>query len=130
MAIPRRDDVQYLGAVSDAEVGEWMSRALAVVMPSAQESLSMATLEAMASGCPVIVYRSSPVLVAHLEQSEAGFLYANHTEWSQAVDTLRASPSLIRKLGERGQRYIQEHYGKERVLRSLVAEIEAATHEV
>jgi glycosyltransferase involved in cell wall biosynthesis len=50
--------IHFLGELADHEVVEELGRSSAFVMPSTQELLSMATLEAMAAGRPVIAARA------------------------------------------------------------------------
>ena len=52
LKIERR--IHFLGELADHEVVEELGRCSAFVMPSTQELLSMATLEAMAAGRPII----------------------------------------------------------------------------
>jgi glycosyltransferase involved in cell wall biosynthesis len=56
LKIERR--IHFLGELADHEVVEELGRSSAFVMPSTQELLSMATLEAMAAGRPVIAARA------------------------------------------------------------------------
>jgi glycosyltransferase involved in cell wall biosynthesis len=56
LKIERR--IHFLGELGDHEVVEELGRSSAFVMPSTQELLSLATLEAMAAGRPVIAARA------------------------------------------------------------------------
>lgn len=56
LKIERR--IHFLGELADHEVVEELGRSSAFVMPSTQELLSMATLEAMAAGRPVIAAKA------------------------------------------------------------------------
>ncbi len=50
-----RDSLDYLGALDAPEVLEQLRRASALVVPSIQDAFSMAVLEAMSVGTPVVV---------------------------------------------------------------------------
>jgi starch synthase len=49
-----RENVEFLGPVSQAELVERMSRSHVLVLPSIEEGLALVQAEAMACGCPVI----------------------------------------------------------------------------
>lgn len=66
--------INFLGEVSDAEVIEALGSASAFVMPSVQELQSMATLEAMAAGRPIIA--ANAMALPHLViDGVNGFLF-------------------------------------------------------
>jgi glycosyltransferase involved in cell wall biosynthesis len=48
------ENVQFLGAIPQAEMVERMSRSHVLVLPSIEEGLALVQAEAMACGCPVI----------------------------------------------------------------------------
>lgn len=48
------DNIQFVGAVSRAEVKNYMSTAHALVLPSIEEGLALVQSQAMACGCPII----------------------------------------------------------------------------
>lgn len=68
------NSVAFLGALSDSEVIAKLGEATAFVMPSVQELQSMATLEAMAAGRPIIA--ANAMALPHLvHDGENGFLF-------------------------------------------------------
>ncbi len=71
----RGEGVRYVGRISEQDKYDALAGALAVVVPSRFESLSLLTLEAFASGTPVLVNGHSEVLVGQVERSQAGRTY-------------------------------------------------------
>lgn len=61
-----RPNVEFLGRVSDSELGELYSRCLALIFPQ-EEDFGIVPLEAMASGRPVIAHRSGGALETIVE---------------------------------------------------------------
>ncbi|MGI4829530.1 MAG: glycosyltransferase [Janthinobacterium lividum] len=49
-----REDVEFLGVLSQAELAGWMSRSHVLVLPSIEEGLALVQAQALACGCPVI----------------------------------------------------------------------------
>jgi glycosyltransferase involved in cell wall biosynthesis len=106
--IPRH--VEYLGFVSEGEKQSILSRCRAVVLPSRNESLSLAALEAWAAGKPVIVSEHSPVLRAHVDKSGGGYTYRDAGEFRSIVRSIDANRGL------EGRKYVAESYSWESVL--------------
>jgi glycosyltransferase involved in cell wall biosynthesis len=110
MPIPDHPRVRHLGFVSDADKFDAIAGAVALVMPSYFESLSMVALEAWALGRPVIANGRCDVLVGQSRRSNAGLYYASAAEFSAAVDRLTTDPSLAHVMGQNGRAYYAEHY--------------------
>jgi glycosyltransferase involved in cell wall biosynthesis len=70
------------------------------VLPSRFETLSMATREAMAGGCPVVAYRVGGV-PENLPDGGTGILVApgDTAAFRHALDALRAAPARRRRMG-------------------------------
>src|SRR5207237_1060259 len=71
----RVEGVRYLGRVSDEDKFSALSGALAVVVPSRYESLSLLALEAFAQGTPNLANGESDVLAGQVRRSGAGRTY-------------------------------------------------------
>ncbi|TAK24531.1 MAG: glycosyltransferase [Chloroflexota bacterium] len=104
-----------LGIVSDREKHESLRAATVFIMPSAYESLSIATLEAWQHGVPVLVNQGSEVLVDHVRASKGGLYFRGKVDLAAALDTLLDDPSLRHRMGLNGQRYVAANYTWERV---------------
>ncbi|WP_027718316.1 glycosyltransferase family 4 protein [Desulfovirgula thermocuniculi] len=102
--------IELCGFVSEEEKLRLMAGALAVVLPSPYESLSIVVLEAFMMGTPVIVNGHCPVLAEHVARSGAGFAYRDYCEFVEAVEALRGNVALRNELGEKGRAYFLENY--------------------
>jgi phosphatidylinositol alpha-1,6-mannosyltransferase len=93
--------VIFTGYRPFTEMPLWYQACDVFVMPSWAEGLSMAILEAMASGRPVITSR--PEVGEHdaVIQGETGLLveYGNVEKLALILDRLMSSPQMVRRLG-------------------------------
>jgi glycosyltransferase involved in cell wall biosynthesis len=100
-----------LGLLAIPQLRDQYARSSIVVVPSLwQEPFGLVLLEAMASGKPVVAYRSGAVseIVA---DGETGFVVerGNVEQLGQRVLDLLKNPGLARKMGEAGrQRAVRE----------------------
>ena len=108
MVIP--PGIDYCGIVTEEEKIALLSRARAVIIPSRNESLSIIALEAWASGKPVIVSSSSPVLAGQVKRSQGGLVYSTFEEFIQAAE------NTDRSMGIRGRDFVQLNYSWEAVM--------------
>jgi glycosyltransferase involved in cell wall biosynthesis len=124
VGVPAWPDVVYRGHVAEAEKRALMAGAAVFVMPSAWESFSAATLEAMAQGTPVLVNGACAVLLDHVRHSGGGQAYTDQDSFRTALDDMLASPAQRAAWGARGRRYVLDHYQagqvRDRLLAALV----------
>jgi glycosyltransferase involved in cell wall biosynthesis len=80
--------INFLGRVSEEQKLELVKHALAVVNPSAHESLSMIVIEAMMCGRPAIVNTASPVLKFYAEQTKTVLGYCDSFSFDLAISQL------------------------------------------
>jgi glycosyltransferase involved in cell wall biosynthesis len=128
MEVPRYPWLTVRGFVSEEEKARLLSGAIATVLPSPYESLSISVLEAWMHGTPAIVTERSPVLVGQVRRGEGGLWYSSAAEYAACLDRLARSPSLAAVLGRQGRRYARSRYDPERVgarLEELVAAVAA-----
>jgi glycosyltransferase involved in cell wall biosynthesis len=80
------------------------------VLPSRSEGLSVAVLEAMAAGCPVIVTRACNM--PEIEEREAGVVVGDGdvTALANALAALVGDAGLRRAMGERGSALVRERF--------------------
>ncbi len=91
------EGVRVLGRVGEQEKWDALAGALAAVVPSAKESLSLLALEAFSVGTPVLANAASPVVRGHVERSGAGVAFADATGFVEAVGRVeRERPAMSR----------------------------------
>ncbi len=111
--------IRTLGFQPEAVVAHLLRHATVLVMPSPFESLSMAVLEAMAAGVPVLANAASPVLVGHCRRSNGGLYYRDDAEFGEALALLLSRPGLRKRMGSSGRAYVEAHYSWPRVVSAL-----------
>lgn len=127
MALPRHGDIVSLGFVSEAEKYAVMKNALALVLASRFESLSIVVLESLMMGRPVIVNGKCEVLRDHCIESGAGLFVSGTDEFCAALHWLRTHPEEYERMCRNGEKYVAERYSwnviltKMRCLIDLVA---------
>ena len=123
--LPRHPRLVYAGFVPDAERDALMAGALACVVTSRHESLSLVTLESLALGTPVIVSGRSEVLRAHVHDSGAGWVYGPTRPLPLALLRVAGMPAeRLRMLGRSGQDYVRRQYAWSRVQAEWLGAIE------
>lgn len=101
--------VTFLGRVSDEELLSLYSRALAVFYAPFNEDYGYVTLEAMASGRPVVTATDSGGTLEFVRDEENGFVVDPTPEAMAGVfNRLCADQSLARRIGEQGRLDIEE----------------------
>lgn len=124
LGLSRERDVSFLGHVDAARKTALMAGCTAFVMPSAHESFSIVTLEAMAQGAPVIVNGASEVLAAHVARSGCGFTFAGVTKCAQRMlDALALDAGVREAQAQCGRTYVGARYVREHVAAALHAAI-------
>ena len=125
MEIPKRSDIHALGFVTEEEKYAVMKNAVALVLASEFESLSIVVLESMMMGRPVLVNGKSEVLKDHCILSNAGFYFYNYKEFEAELDYLLDHQNIYEQMCENGKKYVREHYDWDHIVRQLVSLIEA-----
>ena len=106
--------VRFAGSAPD--VTPWLRAADAFALPSRTEGLSVALLEAMATGLPVV---ATDVGGTREAAGGAGVLVpaADPVALAQALEAVLADPDRARTLGEAGRRRVLFRYGIQLVAR-------------
>jgi len=88
------DDVAFVGALPRAELAALMRSCALVLVPSRSETYGLVTLEAAASGVPVVAARV-PGLVDAVRDGVTGVLVDEHDEraWAAAIERLLRDPA-------------------------------------
>jgi glycosyltransferase involved in cell wall biosynthesis len=110
LPIPEDEGIVALGFRPDQEKWDALSACTAFVLPSALESLSMATLEAWWAEKPVLANAKCAVLRGQCKRANAGLYYATYDEFREALRRIEDDALLRRRLGENGRRYFEAHY--------------------
>lgn len=100
------EGVRYVGRISEQDKHDALAGALAVVVPSRFESLSLLTLEAFAQSTPVLVNGHSEVLRGQVERSGAGRAYEDLDSF---ITGLREVGEQRGPMGKRGLAYSKRH---------------------
>lgn len=118
MKVPERQGIKVLGFVSDEEKYQAIAGAKALILPSPNESLSIAVLEAMKMGVPVIVNGACEVLKGHCIRSAGGGTY--YTDYDEFVKCMEWAESSSREdVGRKGREYVAMNYDWETVEESF-----------
>ena len=117
--IPNSPDILNLGFVNEQEKFDGLSGALALVLPSKYESLSMVVLEAMAVNTNVIVNGFCDVLRGHCIKSNGAFYYYNFFEWEKEINYLKMNQDIAAIMRRNAFKYVNENYQWERIIEKL-----------
>lgn len=105
----------FLGFVSDNLKYKLIKNALAVLVPSYMESLSIIALEAFYYGVPVIGRQSCAPVRGHIQKGRAGFLFSDFDSFRQSVVSLLSDRHYRKQMGENARIYVQNRYNSERI---------------
>jgi glycosyltransferase involved in cell wall biosynthesis len=124
--VPKRPDIVTVGFVSDEDKFNSIAGAELFLLPSKFESLSIAFLESLALGTPVLCDGTSAVLRGHCLRSNAALYYSNYPEFESSLELLLGNRCLRQLLGRRGRQYVERNYAWDQVIqkyRCLLAEV-------
>jgi len=109
--ITQADDIILTGFVDDNLKNALLANALALIMPSFYESLSLITLEAMLMKVPVIVNKNCQVLYSHIKKSKTGKSFIDNTEFSQAlIFYIHQKHGDLVSEGNKAREYVLKNY--------------------
>jgi glycosyltransferase involved in cell wall biosynthesis len=123
--IPKRDDIVYLGFVSDEEKFSLTKDARLMVLASEFESLSMIVLESMFYGRPVLLNGKCVVLKGHCKRSNAGLYFTNYFEFEGALNYLLTHPEEYEIMRANARKYVEENYRWDAIMSRLCAFIDS-----
>lgn len=116
--LPENEHIHMLGFVSEEDKMDAIKGAVALVLPSSYESLSIAVLEAMSVGTPIIVNGQCEVLKGHCERSGVGKCFYNEESFIKCVkEYLNCDRDCISRLAKE---YIEKNYTWEKVEKCYV----------
>ena len=117
MADPRWAGLQPVGRVPYGQMPALYRQFDALLLPTVREGMSLALLEAMASGLAVVAsaVASNPELIA---EGAGGFLcpLREPEAYAAALRRLAANRELVRRMGAHNRRVVEERYTVERMV--------------
>ena len=128
MRVPHLPGVRAVGFVTEQARWDAIAGCEVLLMPSANESLSIACLEAWALGKPVLANAHSEVLVGQCRRSQGGLWYADAEEFTAALECLIGDPARRLALGAQGRAFVGANYQWPSILdayRNLAASLDA-----
>lgn len=124
MPEPKNEQIRCLGFISEEDKKSAIAGAKALIMPSEYESLSLAVLEAMAIGIPVMVNGACSVLVGHCKKSGAGITYKTYEQFEKGIVSLIQDDMKYQKMSAAGKLYVSENYNWDRTVEKYIKLIE------
>jgi len=116
---PAGNGVRCLGRIDERDKWDGMAGALAVVVPSQHESLSLLALEGMSQGAPLVANAGSAVLAGQARRSGAGLLFKDEASFAEAVQRAGAERA---QLSRRARAFAARH-GWDRVVAAYREEL-------
>jgi phosphatidylinositol alpha-1,6-mannosyltransferase len=115
------DAIQFLGRVSDAELGALYARASVFAMPSRQEGFGLVYAEAMWHGLPC-VGSTADAADQVIVDGVTGLLvpYGDVKALTAALGALLEDPARAAEMGEAGRHRARQHFGYERFRADLL----------
>lgn len=113
------DRVSFPGAVAGPLKEALLTRSSTFVLPSADENMGVAVLEAMAHAVPVVV---TPGVALHQEVDAAGcglVVHPDRDSLANAIQSIITQPSLARAMGQAGADLVRRCYSWDVVGRKL-----------
>ena len=126
MRIPAHPKILALGYVSDELREALLARALALIVPSPYESLSIALLEGWNHGVPALVNGRCKVLDGQARRANGGLVFRSALEFEEALTWLLSHPQERVAIGRQGREYVDREYRWPTVM----ARVEQLLHEV
>ena len=104
------DRVKFLGQIEQSQVANILQNSDVFIMPGDGESLSIATLEAMACGLPVIA-ADSMALPELVQPGKNGLLFqpGNEIDLAKKMDEMAAMSGQWKQMGYKSKLMVQNH---------------------
>lgn len=118
------DRIVDLGFLPEQDKNDAFAAATVVCQPSPAESFARMIMDSWLAQTPVIGYGGCSVTAYHVEQSGAGLVYNDATEFEVALELLLESPDLRRQMGTAGRAYVLERYTWDRAIDALAGAID------
>lgn len=115
-----RDRIHFVG-MADAKAKSWLlTNAELFILPSRDEGFSVAILEALSKGCPVVMttechFPEASIAGAALEAP------ISVTQLAEHVKTLLSSRVLSRQMGDTGREFVQKNYSWSHIAGEMIS---------
>jgi len=115
-----KDEIKFLGEVSEEEKIALMQRASVFVLPSRSEAFGITVIEAMAAGCPVVV-SDLPALTEIVKHKRTGLVFPVNDEklLASQIIKLLSNQDLGQQLSSNAREKVSEKYDWERIVDRL-----------
>jgi glycosyltransferase involved in cell wall biosynthesis len=118
--------VEFLGRVSDEQLLELYARSMGVFYAPFNEDYGYVTLEAMASGKPVVTANDSGGTLEFVRHEENGFIAEpTPTSIAAAFSRIKTDRGLAQQIGAAGRAFIEQsgmlHTGWDQVIDGLLS---------
>jgi glycosyltransferase involved in cell wall biosynthesis len=110
-------NLQSIGPVSFEDMPDRYRQMDILLMPTVREGLSVAVLEAMACGLPVVASNCSS-LPEQIDDGRGGFLcpVGNAMAFAEKINLLADSPKLRNEMGKYNRAKVQAHFSIEKMI--------------
>jgi glycosyltransferase involved in cell wall biosynthesis len=113
-----RSSVLFPGPIDSKDKALLFARATLFCLPSVSEGFSMAVLEALASGVPVLL--SPECNFREVEGARAGLVVPNEGRaWASAIEELLRDNDRLERMGKAGRDLVERQYSWDRVVDSM-----------
>ncbi|WP_124065162.1 glycosyltransferase family 4 protein [Clostridium sp. E02] len=123
-AIPRHKDIIPMGFVSEDTKFTGILNAKLLILPSLYESLSIAVLEAMKMGVPVLVNGNCDVLKGHCLKSNAGLYYKNYFEFESCINYMLIHQTVVHQMSVNAKDYVEHYFNWDKIMEKFCNLIE------
>ena len=115
--LPDLPNLRSIGPVSFKDMPDRYRQMDILLMPTVREGLSLAVLEAMACGLPVVASRCSS-LPEQIDQGKGGFLcpVGDVKAFADKINLLAESPHLRREMGEYNRAKVEKLFTLDRMV--------------
>ena len=130
MKVPNHPDIINLGFVSEEMKYAVMADAVALLLFSRFESLSMVVLESMMMGRPILVTEHCEVLKGHCVRSNAGLYFKDYPEFESTLNYLMTHRKEYEIMCKNGKKYVEENYRWDVITRRYCELIESLGRDI
>lgn len=122
------EKVIFTGLISGKEKEAALRESNIFVLSSFSESFSMATVEAMAAGLPVVITKGVAIS-EEIKNADVGVVIEKDQKLlAEAIIGLLENKSEAKKMGERGKEFVRNNFSAESVARRFIEEYNKIIH--